>query len=80
MIVNSLKNQLRQILRRLWRAPVFTVVTLITLAAALGEAWQFGVLAAAAVVLLVLGRGVVSTLIGAAAVGVILALLGAPLP
>ena len=34
--MNSLKNQLRQILRRLWRAPVFTVVTLITLAAGVG--------------------------------------------
>jgi predicted permease len=34
--VNSLKNQLKQILRRLWRAPVFTAITLITLAAGVG--------------------------------------------
>src|SRR5205823_78392 len=38
----------------------------ITLATALQEAWQFGVLAGAAIMLLVLGRGVVSTLVGAA--------------
>jgi predicted permease len=36
LIVNSLKNQLRQILRRLWRAPFFTAITLITLAAGVG--------------------------------------------
>lgn len=52
----------------------------ITLAAALQEGWQFAVLAAAAVALLVLGRGVVVTLVGAGAVGVALALLGAPVP
>ena len=34
--MNSTSNQLRQILRRLWRAPVFTIVTLITLAAGVG--------------------------------------------
>jgi len=34
--VNSFTNQLRQIARRLWRAPVFTLVTLITLAAGVG--------------------------------------------
>jgi predicted permease len=34
--VNSLFNQLRQIVRRLWRAPVFTFITLITLAAGVG--------------------------------------------
>ena len=34
--MNSLTNQLRQIARRLWRAPVFTLVTLITLAAGVG--------------------------------------------
>jgi predicted permease len=34
--VNSFSGQLRQILRRLWRAPVFTVITLITLAAGVG--------------------------------------------
>jgi chromate transporter len=52
----------------------------ITLAAALGAAWQFGLLAVAAVALLILGRGVVLTLLGAAAVGVLAALLGAPVP
>jgi chromate transporter len=52
----------------------------VTLAAALQEGWQFAVLAAAAVALLVLGRGVVVTLIGAGVVGVVLALLGAPVP
>jgi predicted permease len=34
--VNSFTSQLRQILRRLWRAPIFTVVTLVTLAAGVG--------------------------------------------
>jgi chromate transporter len=52
----------------------------IVLAAALSEAWQFAVLAAAAAVLLILGRGVVPTLLGAGAVGVIIALAGGPLP
>jgi chromate transporter len=52
----------------------------VTLAAALTEAWQFGVLAAALLALLVFGRGVVFTLVGAALVGVLLALAGAPTP
>jgi chromate transporter len=52
----------------------------VTLAAALGEGWQFAVLAAAAVALLLVRRGVVETLVGAGAVGVVLALAGAPLP
>ncbi len=52
----------------------------IVLATALSEAWQFAVLAAAAVALLALRRGVVQTLLGAALVGVIAALAGAPLP
>ena len=34
--MNSFTSQLKQILRRLWRAPVFTVITLITLAAGVG--------------------------------------------
>src|SRR6202048_1187006 len=34
--MNSFANQLRQVLRRLGRAPVFTVITLITLAAGVG--------------------------------------------
>jgi chromate transporter len=52
----------------------------ITLATALTEAWQAAVLAAAAVALLLLSRGVVETLLAAGAVGVVAALLGAPLP
>ena len=52
----------------------------IVLATALSEAWQFAILAAAAVALLALRRGVVQTLLGAALVGVIAALAGAPLP
>jgi hypothetical protein len=38
------------------------------------------VVAAAIVALLVAGRGVVQTLLAAAAIGVVLALLGAPIP
>jgi chromate transporter len=52
----------------------------ITLAGALHRDWQFAVLAAAAVALLLAGRGVVQTLLAAAAIGVIAALAGAPLP
>jgi chromate transporter len=50
------------------------------LAAALSEGWQFGVLAAAAIALLLLQRGVVATLLGAGAIGVLIALAGGPLP
>ena len=52
----------------------------IPLAAALSEAWQYAVLALAAIALFVLRRGVVATLLGAGAVGVAAALLGAPVP
>jgi chromate transporter len=52
----------------------------IPLARALDEPWQFGLLAAAAVLLLVLRRGVVPTLLGAAAIGVLVAVAGGPLP
>ncbi len=52
----------------------------IPLAGALSEAWQFAVLAAAVAALLVLRRGVVTTLLGAGAIGVALALTGAPVP
>jgi chromate transporter len=52
----------------------------VTLAGVLTETWQFGVLAAALLALLVFRRGVVPTLIGAAVVGVVLALAGAPVP
>jgi chromate transporter len=52
----------------------------ITLAGALTQAWQFALLAAAAVVLLALRRGVVETLVAAAAIGVVIALAGGPIP
>jgi chromate transporter len=52
----------------------------ITLAAALQEGWQFAVLGAVALALLLLGRGVVQTLLGAAAIGIIVGLAGGPLP
>jgi len=52
----------------------------IPLALALHEAWQLGVLAAAALALLVFRRGVVITLVTAGAVGVIASLVGAPIP
>ena len=52
----------------------------IPLALALTEAWQFAVLAAAALALFVLRRGVVVTLLAAGAVGAIASVLGAPIP
>ncbi|HTR75533.1 MAG TPA: chromate efflux transporter [Solirubrobacterales bacterium] len=52
----------------------------VPLAGSLSEAWQFLVLAAAALALLALRRGVVSVLLGAGAVGVVVALAGGPLP
>jgi chromate transporter len=52
----------------------------ITLATGLHDSWQFAILAIAALALLALRRGVVQTLLGAAALGVIAALAGAPLP
>jgi chromate transporter len=52
----------------------------VPLAAALSEGWQAAVLAAAAISLLALRIGVVATLLGAGAVGVVLALAGAPVP
>ena len=52
----------------------------ILLAEALQPAWQFAVLAAALVALLVARRGVVATLLSAGAIGVIAALAGASLP
>ena len=52
----------------------------VVLAAALTEAWQFAVLAGAAVLLLVARRGVVLTLLLAGAVGVVVALAGGPVP
>jgi chromate transporter len=52
----------------------------IPLARALAEPWQYAVLAGAAVMLLALRRGVVPTLLCAAAVGVLVALADGPLP
>jgi chromate transporter len=52
----------------------------VTLAGEIQEAWQAGVLAAAAVALLALRRGIVETLIAAGAIGAIAAVAGAPLP
>ncbi len=52
----------------------------IPLALALSEAWQLVVLAAAALALLAMQRGVVTTLLGAALVGAIVGLAGGPLP
>jgi chromate transporter len=52
----------------------------IPLAAALGETWQYLVLAAAAIALLVLRRDVVPTLLAAGTVGAMAGLLGAPIP
>jgi chromate transporter len=52
----------------------------IPLALALSEAWQYGVLAGAAIALLSLKRSVVITLVSAGVVGAIAAQVGAPLP
>jgi chromate transporter len=52
----------------------------VTLTTDLTELWQIGVLAGAVIALLVLNRGVVFTLVAAAAVGVVLALVGAAVP
>ena len=54
--------------------------TAIPLALALGESWQFAVLAGAAVALFVARRGVVLTLVAASAIGALASELGAPLP
>jgi chromate transporter len=52
----------------------------VTLAGGIDETWQIGVLAAAAVTLLIARRGVVETLVASGGVGAVLALAGAPLP
>ena len=54
--------------------------TAIPLARALAETWQYAVLAVAAVLLLVLRRGVVPTLLLAGAAGIVIGLAGGPLP
>ena len=52
----------------------------IPLTGALGESWQYVVLAAAAIALLLLRRSVVLTLLGAGVIGAVAGLLGAPIP
>jgi chromate transporter len=52
----------------------------VPLSRALSVGWQFAVLAGAAILLLAFRRGVVLTLLTAAATGLLLALAGAPLP
>jgi chromate transporter len=52
----------------------------VLLAGALRQPWQYAVLAGAAVLLLGLRRGVVLTLLAAAATGLLVALAGGPLP
>lgn len=52
----------------------------VPLARSLGEPWQFAVLIAAALALVPLRRGVVSTLLVAAAIGTAIALLGGSIP
>jgi len=52
----------------------------VPLAFALDEVWQYAVLAAAAITLLVFRRGVVMTLLLAGAVGLVADMVGAPLP
>ena len=52
----------------------------ISLARALGQPWQFAVLAAALILMLALRRGVVLTLLAAGATGTLIALAGGPLP
>lgn len=50
----------------------------VSLASALSDPWQAGILAAAAIALLLLRRGVVETLVAAGVLGVIVTLAGAP--
>jgi chromate transporter len=52
----------------------------IPLAGALRETWQFAVLAAAAIVLLIARRSIVITLLGAGIAGAVVALAGGPVP
>jgi chromate transporter len=52
----------------------------VPLTTALSESWQYAVLAAAALALLALRRGVVPTLLAAGAIGALVAVLGAPIP
>jgi chromate transporter len=52
----------------------------VPLTGAIGESWQYAVLGGASALLLVLRRGVVSTLLATGTAGVVAALLGAPIP
>jgi chromate transporter len=52
----------------------------VPLTSALGESWQYPILAGGALALLVLRRGVVGTLLLAGCTGAAAVLLGAPLP
>jgi chromate transporter len=52
----------------------------VPLTAALSQLWQFGVLAAAALALLPLRRGIVQTLLLAGLAGLLASLLGASVP
>jgi len=52
----------------------------VPLAAALSESWQYGVLAAAAIALLLLRRSIVATLLAAGLAGALAGLLGAAIP
>ena len=52
----------------------------VPLGRALGEGWQYPILAGAALALIPRGRSIVLTLLGAGALGALVALLGAPLP
>jgi chromate transporter len=52
----------------------------VPLTEALSETWQYVVLAGAALLLLALRRGVVATLLAAGAAGVVVALVGGPIP
>ena len=57
-----------------------TVVGVDPAAEGLRETWQFAVLAAAAIALLIARRGIVVTLLGAGIVGTVIALAGGPVP
>ena len=50
------------------------------LALALSERWQFAILAASAIAVFALRRGIVATLVAAGAAGALAAIAGAPLP
>jgi chromate transporter len=78
-------------LRHDWRARAFLngagpaaigaiIGVAVPLALALEQAWQVGLLAAAATAMFALRRSIITTLIGAGIVGAIAAQLGAPLP